>query len=147
MKNYCKIFCLLLVLPIICYSNNSQNKYYRVAIVAVDSIKLDNGTVLKAGEFEQIISSKSTEEATFVRTELDSALVYAPYLRTLYWLNEDIIVNSDETVITLKNDRWNIFEDLLDSQIVISKGFNKFVVPEDKIFFDNKKFYQNMFKQ
>lgn len=102
---------------------------------------------MKAGEFAQIILSKSTEEGTFIRIELDSALVYAPYLRTLCWLNEGIIVNSDETVITLKNDRWYIFEDLLDSQIVISDGFNKFVVPEENVYFDNKKFYQNLFKQ
>lgn len=144
------IIILLSLFSLLIFSctNSEENSYYRTGIVLVDTLKLTNGLFLVKGNYVQISLEKSTEEGTFILLENDSDLVYSKYIGTLCWLKNDLeikSVNSNEEYKLMKNN-WLIFESVEENYYIVKQEENVFKINKDDIYFDNKEFYEKLFK-
>jgi hypothetical protein len=151
MKNINWLFATTSLLVMFIFSavtNNleCQQKYYRSAIVIADSLRLDNNEVLKKGTIVQIVSNKNTEEGFFIRTKKDSALVYYKDITPICWLKSNVTININNKSIELKNDSWYLFDSVENSYCYIVRNGNKYKVKISDIFFDKKRFYDDLIK-
>ncbi|EQB62833.1 MAG: hypothetical protein RBG1_1C00001G0412 [candidate division Zixibacteria bacterium RBG-1] len=137
------LFCVLLFQK--CQNQKQTSRvYHRSGVIAVDSVILLNGGVLLKGDTVQIVTEKSTEEGTYVRTKMDSGPVYDDYIVTLCWLkdkSEGIELRTGQ-IITLLKDHPYVFDRVEDGYYYVSDNERRIKVSKELIVFDNREFFE-----
>lgn len=146
----CTIFTLLIGLysSFACKKPELSEKFYRSGVVIVDTVKLPNSTILLKGTNGQIITQKSTEEATYIKTKQDSGKVYYENIKTLCWLKNDAEVRTIESgkLYKLQNDVKLIVYDIKDDYLIVEFDSSKFKIHKASVYFDNKVFFDMILK-
>jgi hypothetical protein len=137
---------LLILLGSILFAQLNQR--YNSIVSISDKIVLQHRTILKKGNYAQMVINKCTEEGIFIRTKSDSGLVYFKDIADLVFPIKDIEVTSierNEKLLIKKNTPLVLLESK-SKYLLVSYCNSRFKIQSSLVSFSNKEFFDSIIK-
>lgn len=130
------------------FSPQKSEQNYNSVIVTAAKVILDNGQELKKGNYAQMVINKSTEEGIFIRTKIDSGLVYYKDVTDVVFPIKDIKIKDINTkqICHIEKNTPLILIDSKKGHFIVALKNYRFEIDEKLLKFSEKKFFDSILK-